>query len=388
MRRRVFKQAICMENMTVTAWRNVINRYLFFEVARTWLVVAGVLLFLTLGLGFARFIADAAAGKLPVDTVLWLALYSAVQNADIVLPISILLAILLTLGRLSRDNEMAALLAGGVRLTTIYRPFITLAVLVLIVAGLLSLVVAPRAKQAVDQLTQKTVASALQTLAPQRFLTLIDGRAVFYAQGRNNATGVLHDVFIRIMRKNDKGEAIRTIITADRAIQRTEPGTGAQVLVLTDGWRYDGQAGQADWRIVQFAEHGVRVVVQPATTAVHDAETASTLALLGADDPAAVAELQVRLSVPISILILTLLALPLGHLPPRAGRYGRIIIGILLYVVYFNLLHIATVWVQTGVVPAILGTWSVHLAMLLFAIGLMLREQGVFVRHRHKGVAA
>lgn len=383
----MFKQAICMEKMTVPAWRNVINRYLFAEVAKTWLVVAGVLLFLTLGLGFARFITDAAAGDLPVDAVLLLAVYSAVQNADVVLPISILLAILLTLGRLSRDNEMAVLLAGGASLTTIYRPFIMLAVLVLVIAGLLSLVAAPRAKLGVDQLTQESVAQALQTLAPQRFLTLLDGQAVFYAQDRDRATGVLHNVFIRVVRTNSAGEVIRTVITADSAVQRTEPDTGAQVLVLADGWRYEGRAGQADWRIVQFAEHGVRVAVEPVTTAAQDVETASTLALFDNDTAAAAAELQIRLSVPLSILILTLLALPLGRLPPRAGRYGRIIIGLLLYVVYFNLLHVATVWVRTQTVPPVFGAWSVHLAMLLFAIALIMREQGVFARRRRGSVA-
>src|SRR5699024_3868547 len=117
-----------------------------------------------------------------------------------------------------------------------------------------------------------------------------------------------------------------------------------------------------------------------------DVGAAPTATLLASDEPAAVAELQGRLSVPLSILILALLGLPLGKLPPRAGRYGRIIVGVLLYVVYFNLIHLATVWVETRALPAAVGAWAVHGAMLLLAIGLIMREQGVFVRRRRQVV--
>lgn len=362
--------------------RHIISRYLFFEVLRTWLVVAGVLMFLTLGLGFAKFITDAAAGDLPVDTVLLLALFSTIQNAGIVLPISVLLAVLLTLGRLCQDNEMAAMMAGGAGLVTIYRPFIMLSLLVVTLAGVLSLIAAPRATQAVEQLTAQSAATAMQSLAPERFLTLLDGKAVFYAQGRDSESGKLRDVFIRVLHRDREGKRVQSIITAESAVQRTDPETGAQVLVLNNGWRYEGRPGQADWRLVQFVEHGVRVAAKNTEVAGGDVESVTTATLLHSNQPAATAELQIRLSVPLSIMILTLLALPLGRLPPRAGRYGRIVIGVLLYVVYFNLLHIVTVWVETRAVPAIFGVWSVHLAMLLFAVGLIMREQGVFARRR------
>lgn len=361
--------------------RHVIARYLFLEVARTWLVVAGVLLFLTLGLGFAKFIAEAAAGSLPVDTVLMLAFYSVIENAGIVLPLSVLLAVLLTMGRLCRDNEMVAMLSGGAGLAVIYRPFIVLSVLVALLAAALSLVAAPQANRAIEQLTAETVTTVLHTLAPGRFITLLDGDVVFFAEDRDSDTGVLQDVFIRITHETGDGTA-RTVVTAQRAVLRTDPDSGTRTLVLTDGWRYEGEPGAASYRIVHFREYGMRIEIDNAAAGVSDVGMLSTAALLASDQSAAAAEFQVRVSVPLSILILTLLALPLGRLPPRAGRYGRIIAGVLLYAVYFNLLHITTVWVETGALPAVIGAWSVHLAMLLLAIGLILREQGVFARRR------
>lgn len=366
--------------MAVTGLRQVVGRYLFLEVARTWLIVAGVLFFLTLGLGFAKFIAAAAAGDLPVDTVLLLALYSAVENAGLVLPISVLLAALLTLGRLCRDNEFSALRAGGIGLATIYRPFIMLAILVALFAGALTLFVAPHTGKVMQRLTAETAAAALKTLGPGRFITLLDGDAVFYAAGRDEATGELKNVFIRVKRTNNEGQPVQTVVTAQRAIQTVDPDTGAQILVLKDGWRYEGRPGHADYRIIRFQEHGVRVQVNVAAATAGEVETMSTRALLASDQAAAKAQFQIRMAVPLSILILTLLALPLGRVPPRAGRYGRIIAGVLLYVVYFNLVHVTTIWVETGVLAAVVGAWSVHAAMLLLAAVLIMREQGVFSR--------
>src|SRR5699024_3223253 len=315
------------------------------EAGRAWLVVAGILLFLTIGLGFAKFVAAAAAGELPVDTVLWLALYSAVKNSTLVLPISVFLAVLLTLGRLCRDNEMAAIQAGGASLVTIYRPFIVLAVCIALLGGCLSLLLVPQASRAMDQMTAETTARALRMLAAGRFRSLLDGRAVFYAARRDNDTGMLHDVFIRMRREDRHGRPIQTVVTAARARQRTEPGTEAQVLVLEDGWRYEGEPGRADYRVVEFGEHGVRVEVEAGMAGATDYDNQSLATLLASGDARAQAEMQKRLSVPLSILILTLLGLPLGRLPPRAGRYGRIGIGILLYMVYFNLLQLVINWV-------------------------------------------
>lgn len=359
----------------------VIFRYLFAEALRTWLVVTGVLLFLTLGLGLSRFIGDAAAGELPVDTVLSLAAFSTVENLEIVLPVSVLLGVLLTLGRLCRDNEMSALFAGGAGLGTVYRPFMTLALIVALIAGALSLFAAPRAERAMETLGAATATSAIESLSPGRFRTFLDGDAAFYAERRDDE-GNLRNVFIRVERDGEDGEPTETVITADRARQQRDEDTRRVTLVLDDGWRYEGRPGRADYRAVQFAEHGVEVA-PPAPEVSGDVETMSVPMLLARDGPEAAAEWQTRVSVPISIVILALLALPIGRVPPRAGRYARVIAGILFYVIYVNAVHLVAVSVGEGRLPALLGVWWVHAAVFAVAVALVMREQGVFAqRHR------
>jgi lipopolysaccharide export system permease protein len=54
------------------------------------------------------------------------------------------------------------------------------------------------------------------------------------------------------------------------------------------------------------------------------------LDLMGSDEPEHVAEFQWRLGIPLSTIVLAILAVPLSRSQPRAGRYGRLAIGLLV----------------------------------------------------------
>ncbi len=354
----------------------IVDRYLLAECVKTWFGVIAVLAVLTLGVGFAKFIGRAAAGELPAGTVLAVAGFSALENMEIVLPVSMLLAVMLTVGRLCQDNEMAALSAGGVGLAQLYRPFLIFAFLLAAIAGWLSLSVAPKANVSMALLSQQFgIAAQLQAFEPGRFYTLMDGRAAFYAESANRENGSFQDVFIRVRTEKEQ----ETVVTARSAVQQRDEKTDRQTLVLRDGWRYEGIPGQADYRVIRFAEHGVRVD-PPSQISEYDlAETDSTTLLLS-DDVNAQAELQRRLGIPVSVLLLALLALPLGYLPPRSGRYGKLVLGIMLYLAYANGLRLAEVWLVQGRSPQVLGVWWVHILVLGLALVLIGRRQFVFRR--------
>lgn len=352
----------------------IVDRYLLTECVRTWLAVVVVLAVLTLSIGFARFIGQAAAGELSATTVLAVAAYSAVEKMEIVLPVSLLLAVLLTVGRLCRDNEMAALSAGGVGLAAFYRPFAWFTLLLGASAAWLSFSLAPQANTALAKMRQQVNVSAqLQSFAAQRFHTLMGGRAAFYAASKQPQTGEFHNIFIRVRDKDNK----ETVVLANTAIQQSNADTGQQTLVLRDGWRYEGIPGQAGYRIIRFAEHGVHVH-PPDGEAGYGLDQMDNAALMRQDNRAAQAELQRRLGVPILVVLLGLLALPLGYLPPRAGRYGRLVAGVMVYLAYANGLRLAQLWFVQGRTPAVLGLWWVHILILAIALGLIARRQGWF----------
>jgi lipopolysaccharide export system permease protein len=128
--------------------------------------------------------------------------------------------------------------------------------------------------------------------------------------------------------------------------------------------------------VIEFDRHGILLPARPENRGGLSLNERRTSALFGDDDPKTIAELQWRLSMPLSVLLLSLLAVPLAHTSPRAGRYSRIAVAILIYIPYANLLVLARKWVAAGSVPAWLGLWWVHVLVLLLAFLLIAQRQG------------
>jgi lipopolysaccharide export system permease protein len=82
-----------------------------------------------------------------------------------------------------------------------------------------------------------------------------------------------------------------------------------------------------------------------------------------------------RIGLPVTALILALLAIPLAYVNPRAGRATNLIIAILAYMIYNNFLSVSQAWVGQGKMPFWLGVSAVHVLMLLVLIVLFVARQ-------------
>jgi lipopolysaccharide export system permease protein len=340
------------------------------EVGLSWLAVTIVLLVVLLTNRLTHFLADAASGDIPANLLFVLLGLKALANLGTVLPASFFLAIVMALGRLSRDSEMAALAACGVGPRELFRALLLLAMPLALLVGYLSLVLGPWAEHTAQQvLAQAQQSNRLQGVRPGRFLDLGTGPAVAYVASVD-AAGVMHGIFARA---EQGGEPV--LITAKQARREVDPDTGDRFLVLLDGWRYQGVPGQREWRVIRFRQHGLSLGGGPVHfTAARDALT--TRQLWHSKDRAARAQLQWRLSMPLVTLVLTLLALPLSKSAPREGRYAKLLLAVLAYMLYFNLLKVAQGLLSQGRYPADLGLWWVHALMLGIALAaLQLRFQ-------------
>ena len=117
--------------------------------------------------------------------------------------------------------------------------------------------------------------------------------------------------------------------------------------------------------------------------------SASTAALLqaGAGDPAARAELHWRLASPLSVLVLALLALPLARSSPREPRYARLLLALLAWLTYYNLLVLGRTWIAEGTLAPALGLWWVHLPVLALAAWMLWSSQRLRSTPRTAGAA-
>lgn len=352
--------------------QRILQRYLFHEAAGSWLAVTAVLMAIMLSTRFARFLGAAAKGEIPPDLLWKVVVLSSFQYLTILTPISLLLGAMLALGRMYRDSEVAAMHACGVGLAQLYKPFLRLGLWLALLTGILSLYLSPLAGRTVDYMTKKAAQELkFGVLEPGRFRSLPDDAGVFYVESVSGDGREIEQVFVLL-----RGMESQSVITAPRGVQRGDAASGARSLVLLDGYRVDGVPGQLDYRITRFAEHGVTIAAPEFVYRSGKQALKGSFELMASSDPRDIAELQWRLSAPLSVLLLVLLAVPLSRTDARSGRYGRIAIGIVVYIIYFNLLGVAQAWLESGALPPWIGLWWVHLIVALVALRWFIQRSG------------
>lgn len=351
----------------------ILSRYLLRETALAWLAMASTLLIIMVATRFASVLNFAAKGQIPADLLVRVALLSSLRYLMILMPVSLLLAVMLALGRLYGDNEIAAMAGCGVSLGGLYRPIVVLALLLAAGTAALSFQIGPWAGRQADYLVKHS-RQLLQfaPFDPGKFQPLDGGRAVFYTASVSSSGAKLGQVFTQL-RDRDDNES--TIIAAN-GTQGLDPTSGDRIVTLHDGYRYAGVPGTAGFDISQFKSLNLRLSPPPFRYVNSQHQLATTASLLNSNDPADRAELQSRIAAPLSVLILVLLALPLSHLRPRQGRYSKIVVGILVYLIYANLIGFGQVWIAKGKLPPALGLWWVHALALTVALILIARQQG------------
>jgi lipopolysaccharide export system permease protein len=349
-----------------------IDRYVLREVATALAGATVVLLAILVSYQLARILGVAAERGFPHDIVLALIGLTTLENLIVLVPISMLLATMLALGRLYHESEMTAVRACGTGPERLYLPVYTLALPVAALLGWLTFVVGPDARNGAEELRGRGLRDAeFGQLTPGTFRTYADGKAVFYAE-ESGADGRLIHVFMQ----HHAGERIE-VATAAWAEQRVLAGGRTQVVVLHDGERIEGVPGEAGFRRIRFAEHGIPVVVPEAGAGRTVPERKPSRDLFGSSELVDIAELQRRISMPVMVLVLAFVAVPLSALRPREGRYARVALAILLYFIYANLLSAAQVWIEKGRLPPEAGTWWVHALFLATGFVLIHRQSPV-----------
>ncbi|MDJ0700639.1 MAG: LPS export ABC transporter permease LptF [Woeseiaceae bacterium] len=345
----------------------ILDRYIFREIALTWLGVTMVLLLILLTNQFARVLGDVAKGKLPKGAAMEVFGLSAIQYLTVLIPIGLFLSIMLALGRLYRDSEMPAMLACRVGPMGIYRPLLFLMVPLVLGVAWLAIEIGPTALQAVERIGAEARREAdLASIEPGRFTIVGPDQAVVYGE-RVTADGIMEKVFLQ--RQVESGAIELVVAERGEQVETEDPNT--RMLVLHEGRRYEGIPGTGQFRVIEFLEHGIPYEL-PSLEAKDPRPRAMPFArLLSSDKPEEIAEIHWRIGVPLSTMILAFIAVPLARSRPRAGRYGRIAIGLLVFIIYFNLLSAAKAWIEQGDVAPSVGLWWVHGLILAFGLGLL-----------------
>ncbi len=356
--------------------RRILDRYIFREIAWTWLGVTMVLLLILLTNQFARILGDVAKGQLPKEAAMDVIGLSAAQYLTIIIPIGLFLSIMMALGRLYRDSEMPAMMACRVGPGGIYRPLLWLLLPLAATVAWLSLDLAPRALQKIERVGAEARREAdLASIEPGRFTEAGPGAAVVYGE-RILPDGSMETVFLQ-RRIGDGGVEV---VVAARGEQVESDDPDVRFLVLQDGRRYEGVPGTSRFRVVEFSEHGIPYRLPSIEAPKREPHTMTLMELQRAGEAEHLAEMQWRIGIPLATVLLGILAVPLSKTQPRAGRYGRLAIGLLVFIIYLNMMSAAKAWIEQGTISPLLGLWWVHVAVLLLALGILAVQNSVHRR--------
>jgi lipopolysaccharide export system permease protein len=352
---------------------SLIDRYVLREALYATVLVVAILLTILMSNQFAEILGDAAANTVAKDAVFEVLRLTFLRYLTFLMPVGLLLGIMLALARLNRDSETAALGASGIGPARLLIPVGALTLVLAVFTSWLVLDRMPAAERRIEEIRQAARDTTdLGGIEPGRFTTFDSGRTVLYA--REVEGNQLTDVFIQGERD---GRVF--VVTAKRG-ERVEGSEGLPTFLLYDGRRIEGVPGEAEFLVAGFGEHGSPIPIGETEEPEISPASLPTWALLASGARADRAELQSRLSTPLSLIVLALLAVPLSRSSPREGRYARIGIGLLIYVIYVQTLSIARVSVERATVPEWLGMWWVHALLGLIAIMVLLKQSGALAR--------
>ena len=351
----------------------IVFRYLSREVLVTLSAVSAVLLVIIMSGRFIKYLAQAASGALDPGVLFLIMGFRLPGFLQLILPLGLFLGILLAYGRLYLESEMTVLAATGMSQQRLLLITLAPAALVSLLVAWLSFSLAPQGATQFSLLINKQDAmTEFDTLVPGRFQALRDGTRVTYTEQLSDDRVNLGGVFIsekRMSSDQSKDRGI-TVLVAEKGHQEVR-NDGSRYLILENGYRYDGNPGEANYRAIKYDTYGALLPKPDISDEVTDRDAIPTSELLsGEDSPRNRAELQWRVSLPILVFIVTLMAVPLARVNPRQGRFLKLLPAILLYMAYLTILIAARGALERGKIPQALGLWWVHLIFL--AIGLVL----------------
>ncbi|HTP96356.1 MAG TPA: LPS export ABC transporter permease LptF [Burkholderiales bacterium] len=351
----------------------IFRKSLLRELATVALGVFLVLLAITITTQVIRFLGQAASGLLAVDAVLALLGFSSLNYLPVLLSLTLFISVLMTLTRSYRDSEMVVWFCSGVGLTAWIRPVLKFGVPLVITIALLSLVLSPWALAMSEEYKRQLDSrDDVAMLSPGVFRESKQAERVYFVEHVDGVENVVQNIFVSSTEHHKDG-----VMVARRGFQETK-ANGDRFLVLLDGKRYEGPAGSAEYRVVDFERYSMRIETFEARRESPSAKSMTTLELLRQRTPIAMGELTWRIGLPVAALILALLAIPLSFVNPRAGRSLNLVLALLVYMTYSNCLSIAQAWVAQERISVVEGLWGVHAAMLAVLLLLFYRRLAVF----------
>jgi lipopolysaccharide export system permease protein len=346
----------------------VAARYITRELLAVLIVTTLVLLLIGAGGRFIGYLQDAVAGKYAADTLLTIIQLRLPEFLQLILPFALFIAILLTLSRLHAESEMVILQTGGLSTLRLLVWVTGPALLMSGLVGWLAVDFSPRSNQRLGEFfLEQRARQDFQNVNPGVFNINSRETRVLYAESVSEDRTRLGTVFIW-ERLEDGREATTW---AQTGTQRFDANTGSQFLVLEKGRRYEGTAGTAQYRVIEFNTLGQRI-----STDASGSNRVGISGVLTRDLPAngrGAAERHFRIALPVFTLVAAMIAVAMARVRPRASRFAQVLPGLMLLLLYYLAIMGNHYLLEEEQIPLEAGMWAVHAIMLVVLLILLRR---------------
>src|SRR6267378_3430387 len=300
-----------------------------------------------------RLLGQAAGGAIPSDAVIAFLGFFALGA----------LPVLLTLTRGWRDSEMVIWFGSGLPLTAWLKPVMMFALPQIAVIAVLSLFISPWAAQMGEQYQSRVQArDDVSRVNPGVFGETGNKERVFFVESVSGDSSSVQNVFVASVQQARMG------VSMSRTGHTEVAPNGDRFIVLEQGRRYEGSPGDDEYRVTEFDRYAARIESKESSEPEMTPRNRSTWTLLANPSSQNLGELVWRVGVPLSALVLVLLAIPMSFVNPRAGRSANLLFALFTYIVYSNLLSVSQARVSQGRLDFGVGWWLVHAGMVLLLL--------------------
>jgi lipopolysaccharide export system permease protein len=264
---------------------------------------------------------------------------------------------------------MSALFGSGISPARIIRIVFAGSLIVAGIVAYLSIYVRPWANETRYRLERQAVAEIdLNDMQPGHFYENSSGTVLFFQQ-RDQSTGRMQKVLIQ----SRSAERVRLVWAEEGYYPEPVEAGASRTLVCSGAQIYEISRNHSAVRKATSDGLVLEWEKPRALSEEYKRKAAPTWQLARSDSLKDIAEFQWRLSMPVAAFLMGLLGFPLSRAKARQGKYAKLFVSVLCYVIVYNLSLMAKTWVEHGVVGTVPGIWWVHLLLGVLVVGLLRR---------------
>jgi len=340
----------------------IINRYIIQEICKTFAIITAILLLIAVSNRLAVLLARSVDSQFPLPAILQAVCLIIPELLTAVIPIAFFGALIVTQSRMYADSEMVVLLSSGFTTKNLVRLNANIAIGVTLILLCCSLLINPTLNHLRNDIAQEQYNSSLHLLiTPGKFQNLLGGKVILYAKSVSQE-GNINNIFLVI--KGKKSPLPDSIVTARYATLKDG------ILTLKNGHRYEGVPGKRNYKIVSFEEYTKPLILN--NSKPFEKPEKLTSELLFSDNLQDKVELQMRIAMPFTTIILAMLAISLSKIKPRSGKFSNFVPAILNFLIYYSALIFAhKLMLQARL--SLYSLWAIHIIFLLYSLYKMRR---------------